>query len=252
MVLAYVILGLLAVSWFLVLVFGFRDHFGWKDLEAVSEKEGPENAAERELESWERIWINDTTTNIFRVGRLPGHLSLRAIFPFSLLFGPVRIPWERLENAGTRKYWLGATSDIFVLRGEGRLVRIELMQQPTCPERGKVFRILFDTAWGAPALFGFVLVLGDLRSIFAAPLSHCGTVLFLLDVALDVLTVLAGCILLVAFVLSLVRRNWQGLKMLGLVLAVLIGLGALRVPVMLAHERVSQHFSGNTQYSPRR
>ena len=62
----------------------------------------------------------------------------------------------------------------------------------------KIFRILFDTAWGAPALFGFVLVLGDLRSIFAAPLSHCGTVLFLLDVALDVLTVLAGLVLLVA------------------------------------------------------
>ena len=116
----------------------------------------------------------------------------------------------------------------------------------------KIFRILFDTAWGAPALFGFVLVLGDLRSIFAAPLSHCGTVLFLLDVALDVLTVLAGLVLLVAFVLSLVRRNWQGLKMLGLVLAVLFGLGALRVPVMLAHERGSHHFSGTAQYSPRR
>ena len=115
----------------------------------------------------------------------------------------------------------------------------------------KVLRILFDTAWGAPALLAFVLVLGDLRSIFAAPLSHCGTLCFLLDVSLEVLPVVAGFILLVAFVLSLVRRNWQGLKMLGLVLAVLFGLGALRVPVMLAHERVSQHFSGNAQYSPR-
>lgn len=116
----------------------------------------------------------------------------------------------------------------------------------------KVLRILFDTAWGAPALLAFVLVLGDLRFIFAAPLSHCGTLCFLLDVSLEVLPVVAGFILLVAFVLSLVRRNWQGLKMLGLVLAVLFGLGALRVPVMLAHERVPQHFSGNAQYSPRR
>ena len=129
MVLAYVILGLLAVSWFLVLVFGFRDHFGWKDLEAVSEKEGLENAAERKLESWERIWINDTTTNIFRVGRLPGHLSLRAIFPFSLIFGPVRIPWARLENVGTVKGLFGQTRDAFVLRGAGRLVRIELVHR---------------------------------------------------------------------------------------------------------------------------
>ena len=129
MVWAYVILGMLAVSWFLVLAFGFRDHFGWEDLEAVSEKEGPGDAAERKMERWERIWINDTTTNIFRVGRLPGHLSLRAVFPWSLLFSPVRIPWECLENAGTRKYWLGATSDVFVLRGKGRLVWIELMQR---------------------------------------------------------------------------------------------------------------------------
>ena len=129
MVWAYVILWMLAVSWFLVLAFGFRDHFGWEDLEAVSEKEGPGDAAERKMERWERIWINDTTTNMFRVGRLPGHLSLRAVFPWSLLFSPVRIPWERLENAGTVKRVFGQTCDVFVLRGERRVVRIEVMQQ---------------------------------------------------------------------------------------------------------------------------
>ena len=126
MELAYVILGLVGVSWFLVVVFGIRDEMGWKELEAVSEKEGPGDVAERKLERWERIWINDTTTNMFRVGRLPGHLSLRAVFPFSLVFGPVRIPWERLENAGTVKRVFGQTCDVFVLRGERRVVRIEV------------------------------------------------------------------------------------------------------------------------------
>ena len=126
MELAYVILGLVGVFWFLVVVFGIRDEMGWKELEAASEKEGPGDAAERKMERWERIWINDTTTNMFRVGRLPGHLSLRAVFPFSLVFGPVRIPWERLENAGTVKRVFGQTCDVFVLRGEQRVVRIEV------------------------------------------------------------------------------------------------------------------------------
>ena len=129
MVFPCVILGLVAVFLVMVVAFGIWDHMGWKELEAVSEKEGPENAAERKLERWERIWINDMTTNIFRVGRLPGHLSLRAIFPFSLLFGPVRIPWACLENAGTMQYGLGVTCDVFVLRGEGRMVRIALLHR---------------------------------------------------------------------------------------------------------------------------
>ena len=129
MVFPCVILGLVAVFLVMVVAFGIWDHMGWKELEAVSEKEGPENAAERKLERWERIWINDMTTNIFRVGRLPGHLSLRAIFPFSLLFGPVRIPWARLENVGTVKGLFGQTRDAFVLRGAGRLVRIELVHR---------------------------------------------------------------------------------------------------------------------------
>ena len=126
MELAYVILGLVGVFWFLVVVFGIRDEMGWKELEAASEKEGPGDAAERKMERWERIWINGSTTNMFRVGRLPGHLSLRAIFPFSLVFGSVRIPWERLENAGTVKRVFGQTCDVFVLRGEQRVVRIEV------------------------------------------------------------------------------------------------------------------------------
>ena len=129
MVFPGVILVLVAVFWVLVVAFGIRDNMGWKELEAVSEKENPGDATERKPERWERIWINDMTSNMFLVGRLPRHLSLRAIFPFSLLFGPVRIPWARLENAGTVKGLFGQTRDAFVLRGAGRLVRIELVHR---------------------------------------------------------------------------------------------------------------------------